>query len=150
MASMFKRILVPTDGSELAAKAVTMAIGLARTHGASLVALHVFPPLPGVEHSAAAPLLKQLEGDYEKHQREQARDILHSVAKKAVGAGVNTQELVVESEDVYARIVEAAKQYDCDLICMASHGRRGVAAVVLGSETHKVLTHSHIPVLVVR
>jgi nucleotide-binding universal stress UspA family protein len=147
---MFKRILVPTDGSELAGKAVTLAIGLARMHGASLVALHVFPHLPGANHSAAAPLLKQLEGDYEKHQRELAKDILDAVAKEAAAAGVATEELFVESEDVYARIVEAAKQYDCDLICMASHGRRGVAAVVLGSETHKVLIHSHVPVLVVR
>ena len=147
---MFKRILVPTDGSELAAKAVTMAVGLARTHGASLVALHVFPQLPGAHYSSAAPLLKQLEGDYESHQREQARDILHGVAKEAAAAGVAVEEIVVESEDVYARIVEAAKQYNCDVICMASHGRRGVAAVVLGSETHKVLIHSQIPVLVVR
>ena len=147
---MFKRILVPTEGSELASKAVTLAIALARTHGASLVALHVFPHLPGVHHGSAAPLLKQLEGDYELHQREQARDILNAVAKEAAAAGVATQELVVESEDVYVRIIEVAKQYDCDLICMASHGHGGVAAVVLGSETHKVLIHSQIPVLVVR
>ena len=147
---MFKRILVPTDGSELAGKAVTLAIALARTHGASLVALHVFPHLPGAHHSSAAPLLKLLEGDYEKHQREQARDILDAVAREAATAGVATQEFVVESEDVYARIIEAAKRYDCDLICMASHGRGGVAAIVLGSETHKVLIHSSIPVLVVR
>ena len=147
---MFKRILVPTDGSELAGKAVTLAVALARTHGASLVALHVFPHLPGAHHGSAAPLLKQLQGDYELHQREQARDILNAVAKEAAAAGVATQELVVESEDVYVRIIEVAKQYDCDLICMASHGRRGISAVVLGGETHKVLTHSHIPVLVVR
>jgi nucleotide-binding universal stress UspA family protein len=147
---MFKRILVPTDGSELAGKAVTQAIVLARTHGASIVALHVFPRLPGAHHSAAAPLLKQLEGDYELHQREQSRDILNAVAKEAAAAGVAAEELVVESDDVYARIIEAAKKFDCDLICMASHGRRGMAAVVLGSETHKVLIHSHIPVLVVR
>jgi nucleotide-binding universal stress UspA family protein len=147
---MFKRILVPTDGSELAAKAVTLAIGVAQTHGASLVALHVFPHLPGAEHSSAAPLLKQLEGDYEKHQREQARDILHAIVKEAAGAGVAVEEVVVESEEVYARIIEAAKQFNCDLICMASHGHGGIAAIVLGSETHKVLIHSHTPVLVVR
>jgi nucleotide-binding universal stress UspA family protein len=147
---MFKRILVPTDGSELAGKAVTLAIALARTQAASLVALHVFPHLPGAHHSSAAPLLKQLEGDYELHQREQAKVILDAVAKEAATAGIATQELFVESEDVYGRIVEAAKQHGCDLICMASHGRRGVAAVVLGSETHKVLIHTQIPVLVVR
>ena len=147
---MFKRILLPTDGSELAGKAVTLAIALARTHGASLVALHVFPHLPGAHHGAAAPFLKQLEGEYEQHQREQARDILNAVAKEAAAAGVTTEEVVVESEDIYARIIEAAKQFGCDLICMASHGHGGVAAVVLGSETHKVLIHSQIPVLVVR
>jgi nucleotide-binding universal stress UspA family protein len=147
---MFKKILVPTDGSELAGKAVTLAISVARTHGASLVALHVFPHLPGAQHSSAAPLLKQLEGDYELHQREQAKVILDAVAKEAATAGIATQEVVVESEDIYGRIIEAAKQYDCDLICMASHGRRGMAAIVLGGETHKVLIHSHIPVLVVR
>ena len=147
---MFKRILVPTDGSDLAAKAVTMAIGLARAHRASLVALHVFPHLPGAHHSAAAPLLKQLEGEYETQQREQARDILHAVAKEAAAAGVAAEEVVVESENVSARIIEAAKEFDCDLICIASHGHGGIAAVVLGSVTNKVLIQSQIPVLVVR
>ena len=147
---MFNRILVPTDGSELAAKAVTLAIALARTHKASLVALHVFPHLPGAQHSAAAPFLKQLEGEYEKHQNEQARNILDAVGKEAAASGVATQAVIVESDNIYAQIIEVAKQHGCDLICMASHGRRGVAAVVLGGETHKVLTHSHIPVLVVR
>jgi nucleotide-binding universal stress UspA family protein len=147
---MFKRILVPTDGSELGGRAATLAIALARTHGASVVALHVFPHLPGAHHGAAAPFLKQLEGEYEKLQREQAGDILAAVAKEAAAAGVATQEVIVESEDVWGRIIEVAKQHGCDLICMASHGRSGVAAVVLGSETHKVLIHSPIPVLVVR
>jgi nucleotide-binding universal stress UspA family protein len=147
---MFKRILVPTDGSALAGKAVTMAIAVARTHGASLVALHVFPHLPGAHHSAAAPLLKQLEVDYDTHQREQAKDILDAVAKEAAAAGVATEELMVESEEVYARIIEAAKQFECDVICIASHGRGGMAAIVLGSVTHKVLIHTHLPVLVVR
>ena len=147
---MFNRILVPTDGSELAGKAVTLAIALARTHKASLVALHVFPHLPGAHHGAAAPFLKQLEGEYAKHQTEEARDILDAVTKEAAAAGVATQAVIVENDDTYSEIIEVAKQHGCDLICMASHGRRGVAAVVLGGETHKVLTHSHIPVLVVR
>ena len=147
---MFKRILVPTDGSELAGKAVTLAIGLARTHGASVVTLHVIPHLPGAHYGAAAPFLKQLEGDYEKHQREQSAVILDAVAKDAASAGVATQAVVVVADDVYAQIVDVAKQHGCDLICMGSHGRSGMAAVVLGGQTHKVLIHSHIPVLVVR
>ena len=147
---MFKRILVPTDGSELASKAATMAIALARTHGASLVALHVFPHLPGAHHGAAAPFLKQLEGGYEKGQSDEAATILEAVTNEAAAAGVAAEAVVVESEDIHTQILEVARQRDCDLICMASHGRRGVAAVVLGGETHKVLTHSHIPVLVVR
>ncbi len=147
---MFNRILVPTDGSELAGKAVTLAIALARTHGASLVALHVFPHLPGAQYSAAAPFLKQLEGDYEAGQREEAQEILAAVAKDAAAAGVATETVVVEGEEIYRHILDVADQRGCDLICMASHGRHGVAAVVLGDETHKVLTHSRIPVLVVR
>ena len=147
---MFKRILVPTDGSALASKAATMAIALARTHGASLVALHVFPHLPGAHHGAAAPFLKQLEGGYEKGQSDEARTILEAVTNEAAAAGVAAEAVVVESEDVHGQIIEVARQRDCDLICMASHGHSGMAAVVLGSETHKVLTHSHIPVLVVR
>jgi nucleotide-binding universal stress UspA family protein len=147
---MFKTILVPTDGSELAGKAVKTAIALARVHGASLVALHVFPHLPGAQHSAAAPFLKQLEGEYEAHQQEQARGIVGAVAKEAASVGVATQEVVIESEDVYGQIIEVANRNGCDLICMASHGRHGVAAVVLGGETYKVLTHSRIPVLVIR
>lgn len=147
---MFKRILVPTDGSELAGKAVTMAIALARTHGASLVALHVFPHLPGAHHGSAAPFLKQLEGGYEKGQSDEARAILDSVASEAAAAGVATEEVVVASEDIHGQILEVARQRGCDLICMASHSEGGMAAMVLGSETHKVLTHSHVPVLVVR
>ena len=159
---MFKRILVPTDGSELSAKAVTLAISLARTHSASLVALHVFPHLPGAHHGAAAPFLKQLEGEYEKHQREEAQRradqadveqrlrILDAVAKEAAAAGVAAQVVIVESDEIYSQIIDVGKQEGCDLVCMASHGRRGISAVVLGGETHKVLTHSHIPVLVVR
>jgi nucleotide-binding universal stress UspA family protein len=147
---MFKRILVPTDGSEFAGKAVALAIELARIHGATLIALHVFPHLPGAQHSAAAPLLKQLEPHYEAEQREGAQQILGAVAKEAAAAGVATETAVIEGEEVYRHILDAADQHRCDLICMASHGRRGVAAIVLGSETHKVLIHSRIPVLVVR
>ena len=147
---MFKRILVPTDGSELASKAATMAIGLARTHGASLIALHVFPHLPGAHHGAAAPFLKQLEGGYEKGQSEEARAILEAVTNEAAAAGVTAEAVVVESEDIHGQIVEVARQRGCDLICMASHSQGGMAAVVLGSETHEVLTSSPIPVLVVR
>ena len=147
---MFKRILVPTDGSEFAGKAVTLGIELARTHGATLVALHVFPHLPGAQHSAAAPFLKQHEGDYEAGQRDAAQQILAAVAKDAAAAGVATEAVVIEAEDVYRQILRVADEHGCDLICMASHGRHGVAAIVLGSETHKVLIHTHIPVLVVR
>src|SRR5262245_52887576 len=147
---MFKRILLPTDGSDLSAKAATIAIALARTHGASLVTLHVFPHLPGAHHGAAAPFLKQLEGDYERKQSAEAEAMLNVVASEAAAAGVATDTIVVESEDVHGKILEVAKERGCDLICMASHSRSELAAVVLGSETHRVLTHSPLPVLVVR
>jgi len=147
---MFKRILVPTDGSELAGKAVVGAIELARIHGASLVALHVFPHLPGAHHGAASPFLQQLEPGYEKGQREEAEAILGEVTKAATAAGVAVSTVIVESEDISGQIVAAANEKGCDLICMASHGHSGIAAVVLGSETHKVLIHTHLPVLVFR
>ena len=147
---MFKRILIPTDGSDLAGRAVAGAIDLARTHGASLVALHVFPHLPGAHHGSDAPFLQQLEPGYEKGQREEAEAILGNVAKAAAATGVAVKTVIVESEDVSGQIVTVANQEGCDLICMASHGRGGVAAVVLGSETHKVLIHTHMPVLVFR
>lgn len=149
-AAMFNRILLPTDGSELARKAATMAISLARAHGASLVALHVFPRLPGAHHGAAAPFLKQLEGEYEKGQSAEAEAMLESIAAEAATAGVPTEMIVIESEDIHSRILEIAARRGCDLICMASHSRSELAAVMLGSVTHKVLTHSPIPVLVVR
>jgi nucleotide-binding universal stress UspA family protein len=147
---MFKRILVPTDGSDLAGRAVTGAIELARTHGASLVALHVFEPLPGAHHGAGAPFLQRLEPDYEKGQREESEAILGKVAKAATTAGVAVSTVIVESDDISGQIIAVAKQERCDLICMASHGRRGMVALVLGSETHKVLIHTELPVLVLR
>jgi len=147
---VFKRILVPTDGSDLASRAVAGAVELARTHGASLVALHVFPHLPGAQHSSAAPFLQQLEPGYEKGQREESADILDKVAKAATAAGVAVKTLVVESEDIHGQIIAVANQEGCDLICMASHGRSGMVAAVLGSETHKVLIHTQLPVLVLR
>jgi nucleotide-binding universal stress UspA family protein len=147
---MFKHILVPTDGSDLAGRAVACAIELARTHGARLLALHVFPHLQGGHHGSAAPFLEQLEPGYEKGQREAAEEILESVAKAAKAAGVGVKAVTIESEDVAGQIVAVANQEGCDLICMGSHGRGGVAAVVLGSETHKVLIHTELPVLVIR
>ena len=148
--AMFKRILLATDGSELAGKAATMAIALARAHGASLIALHIFPHLPGAHHGAAAPFLKQLEDGYEKGQSAESEAMLNAIAADAAAAGVAAETIVIESEDVHGRILDVAAQRGCDLICMASHSRSELAAVVLGSVTHKVLTHSPIPVLVVR
>ncbi len=147
---MFKRVLVPTDGSEVSGKTVAMAIQLARTHGASLVALHVFPHLPGAHHGAGAPFLKQLEGGYQQGQRDEAKEILDGVAKQAAAASVAVETVIVEAEEIHRTIIEAAKEHGCDLICMGSHGRSEIAAIVLGSETHRVLAHSTIPVLVVR
>ncbi len=147
---MFKRILVPTDGSDLAGRAVAGAVELARTHGASLVALHVFPHLTGAKHSSAAPFLQQLEPGYEKGQREEAEAILGEVTKAAKASGVMVSTVVVENEDISGQIIAVANQEGCDLICMASHGHSGVVALVLGDETHKVLIGTRLPVLVFR
>jgi nucleotide-binding universal stress UspA family protein len=137
---LFKNILVATDGSDLAAKAVEQGILFGKEIGAKITAVTVTEPfLP--EHT---PI------EYKKHAEAYAEKVLGTVAAAAKSAGVGCETLHIEHEQVYQAIIDAASARGCDLIVMASHGRRGVSAVVLGSQTVKVLTHSKIPVLVYR
>ena len=145
---MFKNILVPTDGSDLAAKAVEQGVLFAKEIGAKITAVTVTEPSNLI---AASPTqLEYTPIEYQKHARAYAESVLGTVSDAAKSAGVVCDTLHVEHEQVYQAIIEAAEARRCDLIVMASHGRRGVSAVVLGSETVKVLTHSMIPVLVYR
>ena len=145
---MFKNILVPTDGSDLAAKAVEQAILFAKGIGAKITVVTITEPFHLL--SVAPSQLEYTPIEYKKHSEAHAAKVLGTVSAAAKSAGVDCDTLHVEHEQVYQAIIDAAEARRCDLIVMASHGRRGVSAVVLGSETVKVLTHSKIPVLVYR
>lgn len=145
---MYHHVLVPTDGSPLSTEAVEKSMVFAKDTGARVTVLTVVEPFH--VFSAGADQLAATQTEYERHSREQADRYLVDAALKAKAHGVVFDSLEVEDDHPYQAIIDTAEQRGCDLIAMASHGRRGVAAVVLGSETTKVLTHSKIPVLVYR
>jgi len=145
---MYSCILLPTDGTELCARALRHGIALAKLVQAKVVGVTVTQPL----HSALPRSLipKNLAGIIHGETVKAADEKLAVVERLAREAGVQVETLRLSNDHPWEALVQAAKDKRCDLIVMASHGRRGVSAVVLGSETHKVLTHSTTPVLVVR
>ena len=144
---MFKRILVPTDGSDITGKAVDTAIALAKSVGAQLYAISVKEPFP---YSAISEMQPTPPQEFFDAQERIAAKRLSMVSEAARAAGVGCQAHSVEALHPWEAIIEHARRMECDLVVMASHGRRGVTALLLGSETQKVLTHSTVPVLVVR
>ena len=144
---MFKRILVPTDGSDITGKAVDKAIGLAKSVGATLYAISVKEPFP---YSAISEMQPTPPQEFFDAQERIAAKRLAQVTDAAKAAGVACQAHSVEALHPWEAIIDHAKRNECDLVVMASHGRRGVSALLLGSETQKVLTHSTVAVLVVR
>jgi len=147
---MYKHILLPTDGSTLSLKAVKQGLRFAKSIGAAVTAVYSSPgvPIEFFEYGAAVPeSVLQAE---ERRIRQLAERYLAAVAKLAKAAEVRCDCVVVEQRVPYQAIIETAKKRRCDLIFMASHGRRGIKGLLLGSETTKVLTHSKIPVLVCR
>jgi len=147
---MFKNILVPTDGSKLSQKAVNEAIALARDFKATVTALHVFPKFSGSPYGTFGPAEDVLEEAHRNQAHAEGDRLFATLRKSADAAGVPFDGVLVENNDISQQVIRTAKKKKCDLICMASHGRRGIAGVLLGSETNKVLTHSDIPVLVLR
>lgn len=147
---MYDKILVATDGSTLSKKAVSSAISLAALTGASLVALKVVPCYPQSYFEGGLALQAAEVGRIEKQWADEAQAVVDEVKKAAELQGVKTRALTVKSDVVSDAVIAAAKKNKCDLIVMASHGRRGVKRLLLGSETQQVLTHSHIPVLILR
>ena len=147
---MFKRILVPTDGSQFSQDTVRRAVSFAQDAGASIFAFYARPRYPFSYYSEGVVFDSTPPGRFEALAEQEAQEILGFVDDLCRQAGVKCSKLIIASEVVYKAIIEAATQNDCDLIFMASHGRRGLSALLLGSETHKVLTHSKIPVLVYR
>jgi nucleotide-binding universal stress UspA family protein len=145
---MFKNILIATDGSDLAAKAVEQGVLFAKEIGAKITAVTVTEPFHLL--SATPSQLEYTPIEYKKYAEAHAAKVLGTVSDAAKTAGVACEMFQVEHEPVYQAIIDAATARRCDLIVMASHGRRGVSAIVLGSETVKVLAHSKIPVLVYR
>ncbi len=144
---MFKRILVPTDGSAITAKAVQSAISLARLTGAEIFTIGVKEPFPYSAISEMQPVPPQ--EFYDAQERIAAAHVKTAV-EAATAAGIKVQGHTVEALHPWEAILDHAKAQGCDLVVMASHGRRGVSALLLGSETQKVLTHGTLPVLVVR
>ena len=145
---MYKNILIPTDGSELAEKAVNHGIALAKTVGAKIVVLTVYEPYRIV---TVDPLMVEYTPEeYKKMAEKNGRKIVSNAADMAQGVGVPCETVVMEHDRIYQAIVDTAASKGCDLITMASHGRRGVTAMLIGSVTLKVLTHTSIPVLVHR
>ena len=144
---MYKRILFPTDGSEITSKALQTAVAMAKLNGAELFALAVKEPFPYSAISEIQPMPPQ---EYFDAQQRVAAARVKKVADAAAEAGVSCQSHTVEATHPWEAILDHGKAQGCDLIVMASHGRRGVSALLLGSETQKVLTHGTLPVLVVR
>ena len=144
---MFKRILVPTDGSDITGKAVDTAIALAKSVGAQLYTISAKEPFP---YSAISEMQPTPPQEFFDAQERIAHQRVTAVVNQASAAGVPCQAHTVEALHPWEAIIDHAKRMECDLLVMASHGRRGVSALLLGSETQKVLTHSKVPVLVVR
>ena len=146
---MYRHILIPTDGSQLAHKAVVHGLSLAKAVGAKVTALTVEASFnPGDVPASRVNLMSAAFEEYARHAREHAASILNGVADDAKAAGVQCETVQLIQDHPYKAIIAAAKDKGCDLIVMASHGRSGIAAIVLGSVTAKVLTHTSIPVLV--
>jgi len=148
---MFNKILIPTDGSALSAQSANAGISFARTTGAEIVALYVTQPFAstiGFDGMAAAYAIS--DEDYDKATAEQAQKYLKLIVDRAATAGVKATSHAVSNFNVAEGIVQAAKDNQCDMIFIGSHGRSGLSRVLLGSVTTKVLSMTHTPVLVYR
>jgi nucleotide-binding universal stress UspA family protein len=148
----FKHILVPTDGTPLSLKAAKEAATLARDLDAKVTAVYVTPPWtpPMADESAVIADFAYSEELYLEAQSKRADSALSKVEKALAGAKVKCDKVHANGNQPWESIIETARSHKCDLIVMASHGRRGLGALILGSETTKVLTHSKTPVLVCR
>ncbi|MDQ6684183.1 MAG: universal stress protein [Pseudomonadota bacterium] len=144
---MFKRIFVPTDGSELSDRAVALAVGLAVPLGATIQTLCVRQPFP---YSAVAEPQPAPPPEFFTAQEEAATRHVQAVLDACAAAGVAAEATMVDAAQPWEAIVSHAAAHDCDLLVMGSHGRSGLASLLLGSETEDVIKHTTIPVLVVR
>ena len=146
---MFKHILIPTDGSELSQKAIRTGVELAKFHGARVTGVHAVPDyhLMIAYEGAFDPITEER---IEKEARLRAESYLDYIKQAATEAGVICETVCETNDHPYDAIIKAAESGGCDLIVLHSHGRKGIAAALLGSETRKVLFYAKIPVMVVR
>ena len=148
---MYNKILIPTDGSELATKAVAHGAMLAKQVGASVVIVTVTESWSPLEMATQAEQGKQKPIElYETVAGKAAREILDAAAALADAEGIKTETVHIPDREPAVGIIETANMHDCDLIVMASHGRRGLGRMLLGSQTAEVLAFSKLPVLVLR
>ena len=145
---MYKHILIPTDGSALSVRAVAHGVELAQRVNARVAGLSVIAPWREVAHSIEAFAVSQAQ--YERNAEAYAASSLLVVSDAARAAAISCSVVQIKHSRPWRAILDTAQSMRCDLILMASHGRRGIDAMIVGSETQKVLTHSTIPVLVYR
>ena len=147
---MYKRILVPTDGSALSKKAVRSAIKLAASLGAELVAMHVVRRYPMSFFDGEVTMSRADVNRIEKQWSDRAQELVDDVREAGSANGVKVKTVVMQSSTIADAILRVAARQKCDLIAMASHGRKGIKRILLGSETQQVLTQGQIPTLVLR
>lgn len=147
---MFKHILVPTDGSELSFDTMKRAVGFAKEAGARITFFFAKPDYPVAFYGEGALIDPTTPEKFAEMADKQANEVLSACEAAAAEAGVACKSVSLTSDVPYEAIIDAANDAGCDLIFMASHGRRGISGLLLGSETQKVLTHSKVPVLVYR
>ena len=147
---MFKHILVPTDGSALSDSTVARAVSFAKESGARITFFYAQPDFPMPIYGEGALIDPTTPEQFAKSAASEAEAILSKARGAAEASGVACDSDTAANEVPYEAIIDAADRHGCDLIFMASHGRRGIAGLLLGSETQKVLTHSKTPVLVYR
>jgi nucleotide-binding universal stress UspA family protein len=148
---MFKHILIPTDGSRLSAKGIKAGVKLARALGAKAAGVYVMPPYSPPLYSEGAMFAPGASPqEFKRIHEAAARKALAAVEIEAQAAGVACSTLMVTAEFPWKGILSAASKKKCDAIVIASHGRGGLGGLLLGSETMRVLSHSKLPVLVIR
>ena len=143
---MFKHILLPTDGSSHSEAAIRKGIQFSKSIGARVTGFYAMPEFHVFTYKTE--MLEDTKEQFARDSKAHAEKYLGVIEKAAKEAGVACDTVLATSDEPYEAIIQTAQDKGCDLIMMASHGRRGVSALLLGSETHKVLTHTKLPVLV--
>ncbi len=153
---MIRHVLIPSDGSKRSENAINHGVKLAKVLGAKVTGVHVIPPFHSFTYRSQmlltyhVALSEDSESGYKQATGECAKKILQTIKRAALAGGVSCDTITATDDQPFRAILEVAKKKGCDLIVMASHGHSGIGAVLIGSETQKVLTHSQIPVLVYR